>query len=60
MTNGSVLSIHRPTWLVQEGVDLNKVRELLGHRSFVMVLRYSHLQPEHLREAVESKPPTSP
>jgi integrase len=42
------------SWMVQAGVDLNKVRELLGHRSFVMVLRYSHLRPDHLRAAVDA------
>jgi site-specific recombinase XerD len=34
------------------GVDLRSVGELLGHRTLVMVMRYSHLAPGHLREAV--------
>lgn len=38
--------------LVQNGVDLYKVRDLLGHHSIVETERYSHLAPEHHAEAV--------
>ena len=40
--------------LVMNGVDLATVKELLGHETIAMTLRYSHPTPEHKKKAVES------
>jgi integrase len=39
------------SWAVQRGATLPEVKDLLGHSSLAMTVRYAHLAPEHLRKA---------
>lgn len=41
------------SWAVSAGVSLQELMELGGWSSYEMVLRYSHLSPDHLRKAAE-------
>lgn len=40
--------------MVQAGVPLNTVREILGHKSLSMTLRYAHLAPDHQADAMSA------
>jgi site-specific recombinase XerD len=40
--------------LVMNGIDLNTVKELLGHKKIEMTLRYSHVSQDHKTRAVET------
>ncbi len=38
--------------LVMAGIDITTVKELLGHKTLTMTLRYAHLAPSHKVKAV--------
>jgi len=40
------------------GGNLLTLQKILGHQSIVMTMRYAHLAPEHLNEAVRYNPLT--
>jgi integrase len=40
------------SWLVQDGVPLDRVSRLLGHKGLTMTMRYAHLAPNQLHEDV--------
>ena len=39
--------------LVMSGTDLNTVRDLMGHKSLDVTMRYSHLNPHHKKHAID-------
>ena len=39
--------------LVMQGVNLRAVQQLMGHKDIKMTMRYPHLSPEHVQQAVE-------
>lgn len=48
------------SWLVEAGTDLYVVQKLMGHASFEMVQRYSHLGENSLQLAVKRLDPSMP
>ena len=42
------------SYLTMSGANLRLVQNLLGHKDLRMTIRYSHLSPEHLQEAVNT------
>src|SRR3990172_647614 len=39
--------------MVMQGVDLKTVQQVMGHKDIKMTMRYSHLSPEYVQEAME-------
>lgn len=42
--------------LIQNGGNIFTLQKILGHSSLAMTMRYAHLAPEHLAEAVRLNP----
>ena len=43
---------HFASWFVMRGGSLQALKEILGHATLAMTVRYAHLAPEHLRSEV--------
>jgi integrase len=41
------------SWLAMAGVQLRTIKDLAGHKSLAMTMRYAHLSPEHTQSEVE-------
>jgi len=41
------------SWLAMKGIDLFTIQYLMGHKTITMTQRYSHLCPDHKRQAAE-------
>jgi integrase len=39
--------------MVMQGVDLRTVQQVMGHKDIKMTMRYSHLSPEYVQQAIE-------
>jgi integrase len=40
------------SYLVMKGVDIRTVQQVMGHKQIRMTMRYSHLSPEYVQEAI--------
>jgi len=45
---------------IMNGGDVVTLQRILGHASIIMTMRYTHLSPKHLAEAVKLNPLTTP
>jgi len=43
---------HFASWFVMRGGSLQALKEILGHTTLAMTMRYAHLAPDHLRSEV--------
>jgi len=41
------------SWLAIQGTPILTIKELMGHQSLAMTERYSHLSPDHKKQAIE-------
>jgi len=39
--------------LVMQGIDFKTVQQVMGHKNIKMTMRYSHLSPEYVQQAIE-------
>lgn len=41
------------SWLIQEGISIPVISQLLGHSSIKLTMRYAHLSPNYNKSAVD-------
>ncbi len=52
---------HFASWFVMRGGSIQALKEILGHATLAMTMRYAHLAPEHLRsEITKTERPVEP
>lgn len=59
LPNGQLTHVLRHTFashFMMEGGNILVLQRILGHQSVTMTMRYAHLAPEHLQEAVKLNP----
>ncbi|MBF0133946.1 MAG: tyrosine-type recombinase/integrase [Magnetococcales bacterium] len=59
LPSGQLTHIFRHTFashFMMNGGNILVLQKLLGHGSLAMTVRYAHLSPDHLREAVDFNP----
>jgi integrase len=59
LPNGQLTHVLRHTFashFIMNGGNIIVLQKILGHQSLVMTMRYAHLSPEHLKEAIELNP----
>lgn len=44
------------SWMIQTGTPLNVLKELMGHKTIQMTMRYAHLCADNLRAAIDRLP----
>jgi site-specific recombinase XerD len=52
-------AIHFASHFIQNGGNILTLQKILGHSSLAMTMRYAHLSPDHLSDAVRFGPLSS-
>ena len=53
----AVLGPTNSIWVSPTGIRIRAIQEVLGHKSIAMTVRYSHLSPDFIQDAVDRLAP---